>query len=631
MASDIVPQSDLPDDLVPASDLPEAPDTGKIPRSLGQRLKQRGQQFMAGADLMKGHNPLMAPEAALRMGGAVAGGVGDILSVPVEGILGNLSKAYQGIRTPMDLPQGGPTPTPAGQKMQSLAQQAMQTVYEQARKHPRIAADVQAGIDVASMLPIGRSAKAGTERAGKGLLEAGEMAGARAGKLENEQILKMTKPEWKNLTKRERVEAFKKGGVEEPRGVLTEPKRELSVTKEDQAVADTVKDIVSPRATPAKNITSINSRIKTLGEQTSDLPTQFDKAYEEKVAKETAEATAAQAAPRASVVPAEGGGWNVRIGGTDENPTFMRRANAPEWWRNSERTEAEANAERWNRENPAPAATATAPTRRNLRTAITDAINQAKSDSLEAMGAEEEGARGALGTDKEIIAKYNQVRDVYLKNLKNLPEGLGSVFRARKMLDKAMDIRFGPGVWQRDSILKRANEDIRRTINDFVEQQLPEGNNFKALLQEQRRLYKARDNIALNAGSETTLKPNMMKKVWGIVRRHPYLSAEAAYSIGAGGSVGVGGAFERVMTNPYTIAAMSIYGAVGIGKTMLTSARFNRFLSDILKYAGNQLTSEETAAIRGQMNMMQAAGAMGLGAGMNAAANTLSPQEPVSQ
>jgi len=538
------------------------PDPGesKIVKTLGDRLKARKKQFMDAAALGKDHPITAAPEQTLGMGAAIGGGIGDVIGAGAEPIIENIGK-FGADNMPEWVKKGTENveQTPAGKAVMNTAQSLIQKFYDAAKAHPRIARDVGWAGDIASLYPFGKGAKVAGAEAGDVLLGTSEDLASRAAKKDSERLLNTTKRRFDTLkpTEQKSLRAQGEEGVtREGKTWLNEGKVEATTTAKDKEVADAVKDIVKPKALPEVNISAINGKIREVAAKTEELPREFDKVYEDRLAQESKVAA-----------------------------------------------------------SPTP--------RRNMRTALTNVINNAKSKALSDMSVEEaaaKGAEGVLGTDKEIIAKYNQVRDIYLSNLEKIPNSLGSVFQARKALDKAMDIRFGPGVWKKDSILRRANEDIRRSINDFVEEQLPKGSEFKAMLRQQHLLFTARDNIVANTAKDDALRPGVAQKVWETIKKHPYLAAEAATTLGStGAAVGIGGAFSRAVTSPETLTIMALYGGARIGQTLVQSPRVARLLSGVLKVAGNTLTSDERATIRGQIELLGVGALTGAGVTMNKA------------
>ena len=138
-------------------------------------------------------------------------------------------------------------------------------------------------------------------------------------------------------------------------------------------------------------------------------------------------------------------------------------------------------------------------------------------------------------------------------------------------------------------------------------------------MRQQHLLYTALDNMAANHAKDAALHPGIAEKVWGAIKKHPYLSAEAAKTLGTGTAIGVGGAFAHAVTSPSSLAILATYGSVKIGKIVLHSPQVARMLSEVLRVSGKALTSEERSAIQGQIGLLKSGALIGTGVGMNKA------------
>lgn len=200
---------------------------------------------------------------------------------------------------------------------------------------------------------------------------------------------------------------------------------------------------------------------------------------------------------------------------------------------------------------------------------------------------------------------YNQTIKAFTDILDKKPKTLSSVLEARKEFDKLMNDKFPTWAskFQGDNVRANAIYDVRKAANDFVAGELPEGNQFKALLKQQSNMYRAAERISINAGAAGAIDPSKFQKLTSVMRKHPWVTAEAAAAAGAAGGLsamahyGFGSGLVNTITSPAALSALAIYGTYKIGKTVLTSQSVQKGLIQFLRATEKKLAPAEKQAV----------------------------------
>lgn len=187
---------------------------------------------------------------------------------------------------------------------------------------------------------------------------------------------------------------------------------------------------------------------------------------------------------------------------------------------------------------------------------------------------------------------YDSVIDKFKEILATKDNTLSGAFQARKDLDKFIKEKFGVSVFDKEpKDMPRANalKDVRMAVNDYIAGTLPDGDKFKNLLKEQSNMYRAIDRIVSN---RDYVNSGRFYRLTQIIKKHPWLAAEAAAGMAGGGlmSMGVGGTIVKVLTNPVILGGIAAYGGMLVGKHYITARglkegliNFSRATERILK------------------------------------------------
>ena len=196
---------------------------------------------------------------------------------------------------------------------------------------------------------------------------------------------------------------------------------------------------------------------------------------------------------------------------------------------------------------------------------LRSALNIAKQES-----------RIVFGTDKVLQNSYNSVVNEMIRQARKEPKNLGGLFQARKNFDKIIEYKF-PKLLSNpigDSVKKNAVMDVRRTVNKYIAEKLPEGNAYKQSLLRQNLMYDAVRNISKKTAGLVDFSP--IKKLIRFVRQNP-LTAVAT------GGIVTFGAMTGLLSNPVIIATLLLGGSVKVGKAIITSKILKQFLITVLK------------------------------------------------
>lgn len=138
-----------------------------------------------------------------------------------------------------------------------------------------------------------------------------------------------------------------------------------------------------------------------------------------------------------------------------------------------------------------------------------------------------------IRSDPALNRQYDLVREAALKIAKEEGGTISSLFDARKAFDDLVEKQF-PTLYDRaNAPMRNAITDIRREMNDFIAEQLPDVK-FKDSLAQQSRLFDARDALAQRAFNEVGTD-----YLGRFAQRHPILK-KAAQAAGLGVAGGLG-------------------------------------------------------------------------------------------
>jgi len=140
-----------------------------------------------------------------------------------------------------------------------------------------------------------------------------------------------------------------------------------------------------------------------------------------------------------------------------------------------------------------------------------------------------------ISSDNTLNKAYDTVRKAAVDIAKKEGGTISGLLEARKKFDAFVERQF-PNLYSSDKLtpMKSAIRDIRREMNDFIGESLPEGNKFKESLAKQADLYEAIDRMSANAQSE--VGTNALQR---FSARNPIISGIAKKGIGtlAGGEL----------------------------------------------------------------------------------------------
>lgn len=256
-------------------------DMPKPPTDVAQPQGKQGFFSRLGTDFKERYNKLVERNAAtdrgeqsglefgLQFAGQVAGGVGDVIG---EG----LRSAYRTVTPQSVEDKVAAAGNKVGQVLASPnnpAGKAYQAASGFMQEHPRLSANLGAIGNIASLLPVGRSAKVAGEAAEQGVLRTVEsqvpkLAGKVALGLEEKSATKALNATLDTispvLTKGEK-EAAIAAGRGEAGGLFKAGK--ILPSPQDIEIAKTVQDIVKPGASNIKNVNAVKSAIANVGSQ----------------------------------------------------------------------------------------------------------------------------------------------------------------------------------------------------------------------------------------------------------------------------------------------------------------------------------------------------------------------------
>ena len=200
-----------------------------------------------------------------------------------------------------------------------------------------------------------------------------------------------------------------------------------------------------------------------------------------------------------------------------------------------------------------------------------------------------EESRVIFGTDRSLEAAYDAVVDEMLRQVNKGKKKLSGLLTARKEFDKVIEQKF-PNLLSGeagDNIRKNAVFDVRRAANQFIADQLPDGNPFKQSLLKQTRMYRAIDNIAGKAVDQ--VDTNLVSRALNAIKRN-----QAVTTAGAIGVVGLGSGLIPILSNPLVLGTLAAGGTYKIGKKIVTSQMVRKALMKTLR----TLEGQDKKAVR---------------------------------
>lgn len=165
--------------------------------------------------------------------------------------------------------------------------------------------------------------------------------------------------------------------------------------------------------------------------------------------------------------------------------------------------------------------------------------------------------------------------------LKKNPSTASGLLQARKDFDAWVKAQKGKGVFdpQRDSAVTTAVQHVRQSINDLVEQRVPEIG-FKDSLRKQSNMYRALDNIETKGGYEAA---NAVKRAAEKVA--DLIPVKSGLAKGSLAAVGLGGAIAAPAA---TGGALALYGV----QKALRSPKTQESIGKAIEMAGRTLKLE---------------------------------------
>ena len=201
------------------------------------------------------NQPLSRPEGVYRDAGQIAGGIQDVIGEGAKSLYKTVvpdkaqAAASKGAQSVLNTSLG---------KLGISALQKGQKYYDLFKKtYPNVAADIEATVNIASILPIGKGVEgvvSGAEKlapkVGDALIGAENTLAKKTIEKETEGLVNLVKRDVSSMTKEERIEALKGNKMEKP-GVFKQST--MKTTKQDKEIADSIQGIVDLKKSPVEN------------------------------------------------------------------------------------------------------------------------------------------------------------------------------------------------------------------------------------------------------------------------------------------------------------------------------------------------------------------------------------------
>ncbi len=186
-----------------------------------------------------------------------------------------------------------------------------------------------------------------------------------------------------------------------------------------------------------------------------------------------------------------------------------------------------------------------------------------------------EQSRIVFGGDKTLENAYDAVIDEMIRSIETF--NLSGLFKARQKFDGIIKQKFpnifgsNPG----DNVRKNAVFDVRRAVNEFVAETLPdEAVDLKAILKTESLQFKAIDNMADNV--VRIVDTSFAERAVSALRKNIVVA-------GLTGGIVTAAALTGLVTNPILLSSLILTGVAKIGKDVITSKAVKRALIKVLR------------------------------------------------
>lgn len=185
-----------------------------------------------------------------------------------------------------------------------------------------------------------------------------------------------------------------------------------------------------------------------------------------------------------------------------------------------------------------------------------------------------EGSKVVFGSDKALESAYDAVVTEMIRIVDETPKNLRGLWDARKMFDDVMESKFGKKAFEdaTDNARTNAIRDVRRAVNDYIGNRLPEGNQYKATLKRLSNMYDARDRLA-SIGARM-VDQTKVQRFMAAISKNPTIATLAA--------VGLGGSLMAIISSPIALGALAIGAPFYIGKKLIKPSMVKSVLLKII-------------------------------------------------
>lgn len=185
-----------------------------------------------------------------------------------------------------------------------------------------------------------------------------------------------------------------------------------------------------------------------------------------------------------------------------------------------------------------------------------------------------EGSKVVFGSDKSLESAYDAVVTEMMRIVDESPKNLRGLWDARKLFDDVMESKFGKKAFEdaTDNARTNAIRDVRRAVNDYIANRLPEGNQYKQTLRRLSNMYDARDRLA--AIGARMVDQTKVQRLMAVISKNPTIATLAA--------VGLGGSLMAILSSPIALGALAIGAPFYIGKKLIKPSMVKSTLLKIL-------------------------------------------------
>jgi len=207
-----------------------------------------------------------------------------------------------------------------------------------------------------------------------------------------------------------------------------------------------------------------------------------------------------------------------------------------------------------------------------------------------ALDAAKEESRVIFGTDKTLESNYDAVVNELMRQVDKGPKNLDGLWKARQAFDDVVESKFGKKVFgdATDNVRRNAIQDVRRAVNEYVANRLPEGNQYKEALKRMTNMYEAVNRMA--AQGVSYVDQSWFKTGISAIREHP---AYAALTLGLTGSV-----LGSIFSHPTALLALLGGSIIYAGGKKITPKLFRAALQATLEQSGRAMQVTEREAIK---------------------------------